>query len=93
MKLSKSKGYSNFIITNQSGIAKGKISLEEYNVAKEKILSDFNKNEIIMAHNAGCKGILVLTGAGRGSLNEFRSTWSNYEADFIAEYVLEAIKN
>lgn len=51
------------------------------------------KNEIIMAHNAGCKGILVLTGAGRGSLNEFRSTWSNYEADFIAENVLEAIKN
>lgn len=50
------------------------------------------KNEIVMAHNAGCKGILVLTGGGRASLDEFRHTWANYEADIIAENALEAIK-
>ena len=50
------------------------------------------KNEIVMAHNAGCNGILVLTGCGRASLDVFRHTWANYEADIIAENALEAIK-
>ncbi len=44
-----------------------------------------------MAKNAGCTGILVLTGGGKGSLGEFRDTWSGYEADYIAENVLEAV--
>ena len=28
------------------------------------VVGDMGKNEIVMAHNAGCKGILVLTGGG-----------------------------
>ncbi len=26
------------------------------------------KNEIVMAYNAGCEGVLVLTGGGKGNL-------------------------
>lgn len=45
-----------------------------------------------MAHNAGCKGILVLTGGGKDSLGKFRETWADHTADIIADNVLEAIK-
>ena len=56
------------------------------------VVGDMGKNEIVMAHNAGCKGILVLTGGGKGSLHEFRDTWAGYDADLIAENALEAVK-
>ena len=51
------------------------------------------KNEIVMAYNAGCKGVLVLTGGGQGSLGEFRHTWADYKADIIADNALESVKN
>lgn len=56
------------------------------------VIGDMGKNEIILAHNAGCKGILVLTGGGKDSLGIFRSTWANHEADLIAENALEAVR-
>ncbi len=56
------------------------------------VIGDMGKNEIVMAHDAGCKGILVLTGGGKGSLHEFRHTWADHEADLIAENALEAVK-
>lgn len=56
------------------------------------VVGDMGKNEIVMANNAGCKGILVLTGGGKGSLGEFRDTWAKYEADIIADNALEAVK-
>ncbi len=56
------------------------------------VIGDMGKNEIIMAKNAGCKGILVLTGGGIGSLGEFRHTWAAYEADLIADNAYEAVK-
>lgn len=56
------------------------------------VIGDMGKNEIVMARNAGCKGVLVLTGGGKRSLNEFRHTWADYEADIIADNALEAIK-
>lgn len=62
------------------------------NISECFVVGDMGKNEIVMAHNAGCKGILVLTGGGKGSLGEFRHTWSEYNADFVAENALEAVK-
>lgn len=56
------------------------------------VIVDMGKNEIVMAKNAGCKGILVLTGGGKGSLGEFRHTWAGYEADIIADNAFEAVK-
>ena len=143
LHLARENGYLNIIITNQSKISKGLVSMASYEQTKEAILADFNadetlineflccphqsadhcsckkpktglvdlcvekygldikacyvigdmgKNEIVMAHNAGCKGILVLTGGGWASLNEYRSTWADHEADLIAENALEAVK-
>ena len=67
---------------------------EKYDLDIKKcfVIGDMGKNEIVMAHNAGCKGVLVLTGGGRKSLGEFRYTWAEHEADIIAENALEAVK-
>ena len=143
LHLSKHNGYLNIVITNQSKISKGFVSLEAYEKTKASILGYFNskeqliddflccphqhsdncnckkpktglielciekyglniddcfvigdmgKNEIVMAHNAGCKGILVLTGGGRASLGEFRHTWATHDADLIADDAFDAIK-
>ena len=143
LQLSKQNGYLNIVITNQSKIGKGLVSLDAYENTKASILSYYNsevlliddflccphqnsdncnckkpktglieiciekyelniedcyvigdmgKNEIIMAHNAGCKGILVLTGGGRASLGEFRHTWATHDADLIADDAFDAIK-
>lgn len=67
---------------------------EKYDLDIKKcfVIGDMGKNEIVMAHNAGCTGVLVLTGGGRKSLGEFRHTWAEHEADIIAENALEAVK-
>lgn len=48
--------------------------------------------DIILARKIGAKGVLVLTGAGKGSISDFRYTWKDFEADYIAENVFEAVK-
>lgn len=70
------------------------LCVEKYtlDISKCYVIGDMGKNEIVMAHNAGCKGILVLTGGGKGSLHEFRDTWAGHDADLIAENALEAVK-
>ena len=141
--LSKSNGYLNIIITNQSNIGKGTLSFEIYHrhakriadlfnsderlideflccphqssdnctckkpkiglmmqsakkydidISESYVIGDMGKNEIVMAHNAGCKGVLVLTGGGKDSLSKFRHTWFEHEADIISSNALEAIK-
>ena len=143
LKLAKDNGYRNIVITNQSRIGKGTLSLETYEreanriqnyfnssevlidemfccphqksdnceckkpktglirLAIEKyrlnakncfVVGDMGKNEIVMAYNAGCKGILVLTGGGKESLGTFRHTWAEYEAHIIADNALEAVR-
>ncbi len=70
-------------------------SVEKYDLDIKQcfVIGDMGKNEIVLAHNAGCKGVLVLTGAGKASLDIFRNTWAGYEADIIAENAHEAIKH
>jgi phosphoglycolate phosphatase-like HAD superfamily hydrolase len=48
--------------------------------------------DMALAKNINAKGILVLTGVGKGSLNEYRYTWKDVEADYVASDVLEAVK-
>lgn len=78
---------------------KPKTGLIQYSIKKYDltirncfVVGDMGKNEIVMAHNAGCKGVLVLTGGGKDSLGIFRDTWRDYEADMIADNALEAVK-
>lgn len=47
--------------------------------------------EMVLANRIGCCSILVRTGVGEGSLNEFRHTWDEIEPDFVVDNVLEGI--
>jgi D-glycero-D-manno-heptose 1,7-bisphosphate phosphatase len=55
------------------------------------IVGDMGMSDIILSRKVGIKGVLVLTGAGKGSMSEFRYTWSDCETDYIAENVFEAV--
>lgn len=68
-------------------------AVREHNIDLEHsfVIGDMGKSDIILAKNIGAKGILVLTGVGRGSISEYRGTWKNYEADYIAGNVLDAV--
>lgn len=69
-------------------------SVVKYNldITKSLVIGDMGKSDIIMACNAGCKSILVLTGGGKASLGEYRNTWAGYEANATAENAYEAVK-
>src|SRR5579871_4985630 len=41
------------------------------------VVGDTGLWDMVLAHDAGCKGVLVRTGNGESSLNEFRHTWPN----------------
>lgn len=68
-------------------------ALKDFNIDLKNsfVVGDIGMSDIILAKKIGAKGILVLTGVGQGSLKEFRHTWSEYEADYVAENVLEAV--
>lgn len=47
--------------------------------------------DMIAANSVGATKILVKTGWGKGSLSDYRHTWSNVEPDYIAEDLLDAV--
>jgi D-glycero-D-manno-heptose 1,7-bisphosphate phosphatase len=55
------------------------------------IVGDTGAWDIVLANRVGCKGILVRTGLGESSLEEYRYTWADSYAYFIAEDVLHAV--
>ncbi|MEG2289368.1 MAG: HAD-IIIA family hydrolase [Clostridium sp.] len=63
----------------------------EINMQKAYVVGDMGMTDMALARNINAKGILVLTGVGKGSLNEFRDTWKCVEADYIAENVLDSV--
>lgn len=75
-----------------TGLIQAAVKDHDIDIKNSFVIGDMAKNDIVMAKNIGAKGILVLTGVGKGSLNEFRYTWSDYEADYIAENVLKAVE-
>jgi len=56
------------------------------------VVGDVGPNDMLLARNIGAKGILVKTGFGERNLGEFRHTWADYEADFIAADALDAAR-
>ncbi len=54
------------------------------------MVGDMGMSDMLLAHNLGIRKILVLTGVGEGSLNEYRSTWDMTEPDFVASDIYEA---
>lgn len=61
-------------------------------IARSYVIGDMGMIDMALASRIGAKGILVLTGGGKGSLAEYRLTWAGIEASHIAENLLEAAK-
>ena len=49
-------------------------------------------SDMLAAAKVGAVKILVMTGAGKDAVGKYRNKWSNYQPDFIAENILEAIR-
>lgn len=62
----------------------------EIDVKKSYVIGDMGKSDIALANKIGAKGILVLTGAGHGSLNEYRHTWKEHEAHYVCKDISAA---
>ncbi len=51
---------------------------------------DMGMSDMMFAHNIGLKKVLVLTGVGKGSLNEYRESWIDADPNYIADDFLKA---
>jgi histidinol-phosphate phosphatase family protein len=48
--------------------------------------------DMLAAHSVGATKILVLTGWGKSSCNEYKHIWEDVEPDYIAENLLSAVE-
>ena len=65
-------------------------NIEQKDFTESYVIGDMGKSDMLLAKNIGAKGILVKTGVGIGSLNEYRSTWKEYEPYSVCEDIKEA---
>ncbi|WP_328277045.1 HAD-IIIA family hydrolase [Paenibacillus chibensis] len=56
------------------------------------VVGDVGDTDMLAAHAAGAKKVLVRTGWGEDSLNEYRDQWKEVEPDYIASDINEAVK-
>lgn len=69
-------------------------AVNDYDIDLENsyVIGDMGISDMILADKVGAKGILVLTGAGKDSLEKYKHLWEKVEPYHIAENVLEAVK-
>ena len=67
--------------------------LVEYDIdlAESYVIGDMGKSDMNLAKEIGSKSVLVLTGAGKSSLEEYKHTWSEIEPTITADNILEAV--
>lgn len=63
----------------------------EIDLKNAYIIGDMGMSDMVLAETIGAKGILVLTGVGKGSLGEYRHTWQDVEPYLIADNLLDAV--
>lgn len=56
------------------------------------VVGDRGDFDMLLAAAVGARGILVRTGEGERNLAEFRHTWADFEAVYVAEHVLDAVQ-
>lgn len=56
------------------------------------VIGDVGDADMLSAHSAGAKKVLVRTGKGEGSLRREREQWKETEPDFIASDINEAVR-
>lgn len=64
----------------------------DIDLSESYVIGDMGSSDMILAKDIGCKGVLVRTGVGEGSLKEFRYAWQEVDPDYIAENILEGVK-
>ena len=62
----------------------------DIDLVRSYVVGDRGDFDMMLAAAIGARAVLVRTGYGEGSLGEFRYTWADVEADYIAEDVLDA---
>ena len=143
IRLINAAGMAAVVVTNQSGIAKGRLTLAQFEermvalrdepaaqgahldgvyccphsradgcscrkpqpallhraerelgvcLAASYVVGDMGASDMVLARNSGCRAVLVCTGAGEGSLGEYRHLWAEIEPDFVAPNVLAAAR-
>ena len=65
----------------------------DIDICNSYVIGDMGMNDMVLARNIGSKAILVLTGAGKGSMNEFRHTWQGVVPDFNGVYPEYCVKS
>lgn len=61
-------------------------------LARCVVIGDVGDTDMIAAHAVGAKKILVKTGWGEASLNDYRHKWKEVEPDYIASNINDAVK-
>jgi histidinol-phosphate phosphatase family protein len=49
-------------------------------------------SDMVAAHRAGCRCILVQTGAGKEAMSIYRNKWMDLQADYIAKDLKDAVE-
>jgi len=75
-----------------NGMAKAAEIDFNINLERSYVIGDMGMSDMLLAKEISAKGVLVLTGVGEGSLNEFRHTWKDVEPVRVTDNVLEAVK-
>lgn len=67
---------------------------EIYNLKLDEcyVVGDTGNSDMLAAHRAGTKKVLVKTGWGEGALTKYRDTWKGIEPDYIADNLAGAVK-
>lgn len=67
---------------------------KKYNLDLKKcvVIGDVGETDMLAAHSVGAMRILVLTGWGKSSLEQYRDGWKDVEPDYIAENLLVAVQ-
>lgn len=74
-----------------AGMLKDAAKKHNLNLEKCVVVGD-RWSDMLAAAKAGSIKILVLTGAGNAAVGKYRYKWSEYDADYIASNILEAVK-
>jgi HAD superfamily hydrolase (TIGR01662 family) len=72
-------------------LLKARVDLD-IDLHRSYVVGDAGAWDMALARRVGSQAVLVRTGLGVSSLDEYRHTWSDIEPDHIAEDVLEAVQ-
>lgn len=62
------------------------------NLTQCVVIGDVGSTDMLAAHAVGALKVLVRTGWGEASLNEYRNHWSGVEPDYIANDISDAVQ-